>query len=161
MATGRPIVRMVLTPRPSVSCSQHLKLAVLKTYTSSTKLTSSHVKTEAITFDTAADGHVVNSNKHIKNKVHSHNTVVGVNQSAPTGMTGLTEGDWSFTVKDENGNTSDLGGRATVVPAVDKNLALHVQLINDGIVEYALLGRSDNMSHLCLTDEHCGHSVPL
>eukprot|EP00961_Rhodomonas_salina_P247222 3340105-Rhodomonas_salina.1 len=76
-------------------------------------------------------------------------------------MTGLTEGDWSFTVKDENGNTCDLGGRATVVPAADKNLASHAQLINDCIVEYALLGGSDNMSHLRLTDEHGGHSVLL
>eukprot|EP00961_Rhodomonas_salina_P224383 3033723-Rhodomonas_salina.1 len=67
-------------------------------------------------------------------------------------MTRLTEGDWTFTVKDENGNTKDLSGRATVVPAADKNLASHAQLIDDGIVEYALLGRSDNMSHLRLTD---------
>eukprot|EP00961_Rhodomonas_salina_P193223 2608250-Rhodomonas_salina.1 len=127
MATGRPIVRNRVntkTPCPSVNdsshkccvidctttlrspllskCSQRLKQAVLTTYTSSTKLTSSQVKTDSITFDTTADRHVVNSNKHITNEVRSHNTVVGVNKSAP--MTGLTEGDWSFTVKDENGS---------------------------------------------------------
>eukprot|EP00961_Rhodomonas_salina_P273151 3690789-Rhodomonas_salina.1 len=56
-------------------------------------------KTTKVTFDTAADGHVVNSNANIANERRRANIVVGVNKSAP--MTGLTEGYGTFTVKDE------------------------------------------------------------
>eukprot|EP00961_Rhodomonas_salina_P021599 290105-Rhodomonas_salina.1 len=71
-------------------------------------------------FDTAADSHVVNSNKNIKNEKPSSSVVVGVNPTAP--LRNLTEDNWTLNVKDENGDVIALPGRATVVTAADKNL---------------------------------------
>eukprot|EP00961_Rhodomonas_salina_P077853 1045168-Rhodomonas_salina.1 len=131
----------------------------IKTHVASSALKQSKSGSERVTFDTAADSHVVNSNKNIKNEKHSSSVVVGVNPTAL--LRNLTEGDWTLNVKDENGDTITLPGRATVVTAADKNLTSHEQLIDDGIAEYAILGRSDHMSHILLTAEHGSARIPL